>query len=150
MKCPKCHHVNLEGATECDDCGVQFSDIRPRSSTQQPKIQRTCPWNDHGTICGLIGSLADSYLGPWYCSTHYWQLKGWTIKKSNKPPTPYRERWYAERGLPYEPPNLAVNAPPFQHVGDMSLQVLKRLRSGQLGPPRTREPGDDDEPITQI
>lgn len=126
MKCPKCDWKNLDKATECTSCGVQFADIRPGSAanTKYDKIQRTCPWNDHGQICGLIGSLADSYLGPWYCSTHYWQLKGWPLKAG--PATShvsYRERWYAEHNLPYQPP--------------------KSGNLNKLTP--AREPGDDED-----
>ncbi len=41
----------------------------------------------------------------------------------------YRERWYAERGKPYEPPILK-DLPPFKCVGGFSQKVQ-------------REPGED-------
>ena len=69
MKCPKCKFVNLDGATECADCGVQFAHIRGGRGyrAQVDRIDRTCPWNDHGQVCGLVGSLSDATngSGPW-------------------------------------------------------------------------------------
>lgn len=55
----------------------------------------------------------------------------------------YRERWYAERGLPYEPPKLE-SCPPFQCIGGAEKTVMP----GRSKPaPRMREPGEDDEDI---
>ncbi len=73
---------------------------------------------------------------------------GWVAPKVAKPYIPpkpsefrqkprgesYRERWYAERNKPYEPPILK-DCPPFKCIG------------GSQKPPRQREPGDDDEDI---
>ena len=56
----------------------------------------------------------------------------------------YRERWYAERGLPYEPPRLDINAPPFQHAGDYTGDLINRLQTGELGPIPPRQPGEDE------
>lgn len=39
----------------------------------------------------------------------------------------WRERWYAERNLPYEPPPL-VAVPPFQCVGNTKPAIPKRER----------------------
>ena len=132
--------MNVHGAKECADCGVVFSDIRGGRGApkQRDNVDRTCPWNDHGQICGLVGSLSDATngSGPWYCARHYWQLKGWPQRASDDAHISYRERHYAEIGKPYKPPVL----------GDIG-----HWRSvGQLAPPpRHREPGDDDEPIMQ-
>lgn len=94
MKCPKCKFVNPPHATECGDCGVVFAHIAPKPD----KIDRTCPWNDHGNICGLVGSLSDNTngQGPWYCAGHFLKLKGWPAKAGTDAPTPYRDRWYQE------------------------------------------------------
>lgn len=48
----------------------------------------------------------------------------------------YRERWYAEHNLPYEPPRLG-DSPPFKCVGRLAPEI------------RQREPGDDDEEIAR-
>lgn len=50
----------------------------------------------------------------------------------------YRERWYAEHGLPYEPPKLG-DFPPFRCVGSMTPATAP-----------TREPGQDDEPVDEV
>lgn len=109
MKCPKCHTVNPAGAKECDQCGVQFADIRKpeqpgisawkvheagdiadrlqwletpdregRYAKPKTLVNSRCAWNDHGYRCEVAGSLSDSTTGSgqWYCSVHYWQLKG--------------------------------------------------------------------------
>ena len=149
MKCPKCKFVNVSGATECADCGVQFVDIRGGRGYRPhaDKVDRTCPWNDHGNVCGLVGSLSDSTngQGPWYCSKHWWQLKGYPLREDEKKPhISYRERWYQERGLPYEPPKMEAPAP-WVSVGSGAVELYARLRAGELGPrqQRMREPGED-------
>src|SRR3990167_7309300 len=103
MKCPKCKTTNPAKATECDSCGVIFADIR----TGKTEIDRTCAWNDHGIKCQNLGCCGDSTNGspPFYCSTHFLQLKGWPATAATEQRhITYRERWYAERGLTYEPP----------------------------------------------
>lgn len=143
MRCPKCKQLNLHGANECVSCGVVFAHIRGGRGTQAQEIERTCPWNDHGHICGLVGSLSDATNGggPWYCATHYWKLKGWPVKKSDKPAPAYRETWYAERGLSYESAGLADTAH-FQSIGQAAEQLPGRMIAGELGP-RQRQPGED-------
>ena len=142
MKCPKCKTINPPGATECDSCGVIFADIR---GNKERSVDRLCPWNDHGHVCGLVGSMSDATngSGPWYCSRHFWQLKGWPLKDADdaKPHISYRERWYAERGLPYEPPKLDCPVP-WRPVAADAVDLYARLRDGTLGP-RQREPGED-------
>ena len=56
----------------------------------------------------------------------------------------YRARWYASRGLEYEPPSLA-RCPPFRCVGIDTEHIYRRLTGGELGPrqQRLREPGED-------
>lgn len=144
--CPKCNFPS-ESAIECDHCGVQFKDIH--SGRHQNKIDRTCPWNDHGNICGLVGSMSDSTngQGPWYCSRHFWKLKGWPEKSKAEFEAAasrhitVREQWYLDHNLPYESPSIA-GAGLLQPMADGNL--LQRLQSGALGK-RMREPGDDDE-----
>ena len=126
-KCPKCKTPNPLGLGECGNCGVIFADIR---SDGQQEVARPCPWNDHGDICGKVGSLSNATngSGPWYCPEHYWQLKGRDISQPalTVPRLSYRDRWYAERGLTYEPPKK-----------NPALQIVGRMR----------EPGEDDEGI---
>ena len=78
----------------------------PRHTQNEPAIDRLCQFNDHGAICGQPGSMSDSTLGsgPWYCSAHYWKLKGRELKPQQPDQPSYRERWYAERNLPYQQP----------------------------------------------
>lgn len=125
MKCPKCRHVNKDDAKECEDCGVVFAHIRGGRG-KEDTIDRTCPWNDHGSICGVVGSLSDSTngQGPWYCSKHYWKLKGYpdAVIGAAKAPS-FRKRWYADHERDYEPPKK----------GNLDALIRKR------------EPSDDDE-----
>lgn len=89
--------------------------------SESEKIDLCCPWNDHGHICGVKGwmSLATNGKGPWYCSKHFWQLKGEPEKvATDTEPLTYREQWYRERKLDYEPPKI-VDCPPFKAVGYM-------------------------------
>jgi hypothetical protein len=126
MRCPKCKAINPPEAKECGDCAVVFADIR--SGRSAPQVNLDCPWNDHGLICGKRGSISESTLGygPWYCSEHYWRLKGWPIKPNDKLAISYRARRYAELGKDYEPPKLPD-----------PIKLPARLRQ--------REPGDDDD-----
>lgn len=137
--CPKCKGI-LENDGTCS-CGYG----KRRNTGSSKEVDRSCPWNDHGLICGRIGSMSDSTLGdgPWYCSQHYWQLRGFPVSDPGKPSISYREQWYAERGLPYEPPKLE-SVGNWRCMAEDSTLLLARLKSGQLGP-RQREPGDDDD-----
>jgi hypothetical protein len=101
MRCPKCKTPNPTGATECDGCGVGFADIRRGDSS----VDLQCVWNDHGYRCVEKGSMSDGILGygPWYCSDHFWRLKGHPVRHGTGH-TSVRQRWYEERGLPYQPP----------------------------------------------
>lgn len=54
----------------------------------------------------------------------------------------WRENWYHERGLPYEPPKL-VNSGMFRCVGRVSPKPPELERP----PAPLREPGDDDEEV---
>lgn len=153
MRCPKCQYVNPPEAKECHDCGVVFSHIRGGKGYRIPvdKIDRACPFNDHGNICGLVGSLADSTngQGPWYCSRHFWKLKGWPetsraeFEASLANHVTVRDRWYQENDQPPVPTNLDGTAY-LRPMADPDGLLLARLRSGKLGK-RSREPGEDDD-----
>ena len=92
--CPKCSFPSTSH-TECDKCGVQFGDIRGKNG--MPTASLDCPWNDHGAICGVRGSLSDGTHGegPWYCSPHFWKLKGYEVNEV--PHAPYAERIAARK-----------------------------------------------------
>lgn len=90
-----------------------------------------CVWNDHGRLCGQPASMSDSTHGgtEWYCRDHYADLHGWPRLNPDAPPQQtYRERWYAERGLPYEDPKPG-HIPVPRGFGPRAV--------------RDREPGDD-------
>jgi hypothetical protein len=71
---------------QCPECGDRISvdaracacGWRKNGAKRQEGPDHFCRWNDHGHICGKRGSLSDSIGGggPWYCSEHYWALKG--------------------------------------------------------------------------
>ncbi len=107
----------------CTNCGAPLEDDgrclmcpagNPRTrQTTTDKIDRTCPWNEHGNTCGKPGSLSDTTLGngPWYCPDHYWQLKGYRAQTpTTKPYQSYRQRWFQERNLPFKPAKLPDEA----------------------------------------
>lgn len=120
MKCPKCNAANPPGATECESCAVQFKDLK-RGSRSAPVINLNCAWHSG---CGLRGSMSDctNGAGPWYCSEHYWLLKG--QKPRLNPPVSYRETWYRQH-------KTADQLPGTGNVGDYA--------------PAIREPGEDSE-----
>ena len=140
----------------CDHCGNPLEDDgsckmcpagNKRRQSPADRIDRTCPFNDHGLICGLIGSMSDTTngQGPWYCSRHFWKLKGWPEKSaaefenSIKTHVTVRERWYQEHGEENQPPSME----PAGVLSPMaSPGLVERLRAGELGR-RTREPGED-------
>ena len=145
MKCPKCGHINLQGATECDSCGVQFVDIRAGrgSRANNDKIDRRCPFNDHGNICGLVGSLSDSTngQGPWYCSKHFWKLKGWPERAGKGEHVPFRDRWYGDHPEATPTPPSTEGTDTLRPMASTAL--YDRLFAGHLGPAKTRQPGED-------
>lgn len=118
--CPKCRDILPLDARACA-CGWRSAGPKAKDG-----INRYCCWNDHGYDCGLVGSLSESTngTGPWYCSKHWWQLKGYS-PRAGETHVSFRERYYAEQGKPYEPPN----------PGNLA-------NIGHLGP-RQREPGED-------
>ena len=140
-ECPKCHGV-LENDGSCS-CGYGVKRRGPKASTD--KIDRTCPWNDHGNICGLVGSLSDATngQGPWYCSKHFWKLKGFPERAGSGEHVTVRDQFFKDRQQPYEPPNLDGTAH-LKPMADKDGDLMRRLHSGLLGK-RAREPGDDDD-----
>lgn len=79
--------------------------------------------------CGLAGDIKQA--GVWKC----WKSAGYTrmpeAKKADGTGNSYRERWYRERGLPYEPPRLSASG---------SLRPM-----ANHAPRRQREPGEDED-----
>lgn len=145
QQCPKCHGV-LETDGTCS-CGYGVK-RRPRNVV--PEVSLTCPYNDHGNICGDVGSLSDSTngSGPWYCPRHFWKLKGWPDKSRAELAAAaakhitVRDQWFKDHDHETEPPNLESSG--FLHsIAADGPALLDRLRSGQLGPTRTRQPGED-------
>ena len=140
--CAYCGVILEENGT-CVSCpqGIRQAQSK-RSSTD--KIDRSCRWNDHGNICGVVGSMSESTNGegPWYCSDHFWRLKGYA-QKTGSHHVSFRERWYQERKLPYEPAKLE-DAGNMRCVADSASALLARMQSGEVGV-RMREPGEDDE-----
>lgn len=98
----------------------------------KPVADTSCTWRDAtGDRCGRPGSICET--AGWLCPDHYGLSKGLSVRPRSKP-TNWRERWYAERGLPYEPPKLG-DFPPFRSVGRLIPAV------------RQREPGEDDQEV---
>jgi len=79
--CPKCSDILPVDARACA-CGWRKEPARGKG---EPDLG--CPFNDHGHICGLRGSLSDSIVGggPWYCPDHFWLLKGRAPARKAKP-----------------------------------------------------------------
>jgi len=95
------------------------------------EVDLTCPWKERGEPCGKPGSMSDDTLGkgPWWCSEHYWKLKGLPVRSIPTKHISYRERWYAEHKMDYEPAKLG-------DIGNWkSVGTIKPMR----------EPGEDDE-----
>ncbi len=92
-----------------------------RKAAASESVDLTCPWNDHGHICGERGSLSDSLngSGPWYCSKHYWTLKGDPVEKNPKAVPNFRQRWFRENHAEYFPPKLEP-CEPFRLIGKVS------------------------------
>ncbi len=140
--------------THCTYCGLLLETngdcvscpqgIRKAQGARTPadKVDRTCPWNDHGQTCGNTGSMADSTNGdgPLYCATHYWRLKGWpaTARAAFYDLIGYREREH-----PGAPPPSLEDAGPLRSVAAGSSELLDRMTTGQIGS-RARQPGEDE------
>ena len=109
--------------------------IKYPGTIEDEKPKGLCVWNDHGHICNLPGSLSDCTKGegPWFCSVHYWRLKGAEFKPPGQHKS-YRERWYEEHKQDYKPAVL----------GDIGhWRSIGRMRP----PARQREPGEDEEEL---
>lgn len=112
--CPSCGGMREVDGKSCS-CGWRSG------KAAKPAADTSCRWLDaSGDACGSPGSIRDA-TGKWMCSDHYCLSKGGQVSRSPQPS--YRERWYAEKGLEYQPP-----------------------KSGNLAsamPKRQRQPGDD-------
>ena len=130
----------LESDGSCKMCPAG----NKRRTAPTDKIDRACPWNDHGNICGLVGSLSDNTLGtgPWYCSRHWWKLKGYP-ERAGAEHTPYRNREF-----PNSPsPNLDGTSH-LKPMADKNGDLMRRLHSGLLGH-LSRQPGEDLDDLMQ-
>lgn len=142
--CPRCSQP-LEDDGSCPGCSYGH---KRQQQVSAKTVNPECPWNDHGLRCNRLGSMSDATngAGPWYCGRHYWKMRGIDVKETEGENENYRARWYRERGLLYQPPKLE-HFPPFKCVAVDAGALLMRLQSGELGPKRLRQPGDDDEEI---
>lgn len=135
----------LEKDGKCKMCPAG----NPRRAVRVNTVDCSCPWNDHGDICCEPGIISDvvNGQGPWYCSRHYWKLKGWPEKSRAQVEAgiarhvSVRDQWYLDNKQPYEPPKLEADGH-FRSVAKDSVGLYARLRSGELGK-RMREPGED-------
>ncbi len=142
----------------CNSCGNPLEDDgsckmcpagNKRRRAPADKIDRVCPFNDHGNVCGLVGSMSDSTNGggPWYCSRHFWKLKGYPEKSRAELDAAVlnhvavRDQWFIENEQPHELPKLEDSGH-FRGRATDAAALYDRLRSGELGK-RTREPGED-------
>lgn len=119
-RCPDCDDVLSIDARACQ-CGWRERPLAVRKKGE-PEIDLTCAWHSG---CGLRGSISDGTngMGPWYCSEHYWMLKGQPPRLAEQK-VPYRDRWYAEN----------KKQPEIVMPGDVGTYA-----------PVLREPGQDDE-----
>lgn len=106
MICPDCNETVPTGQLSCS-CGWLAESIKPASTT--------CG-------CGQPGLIKRDDV--WTCAA----CAGYQSRK--RIGTSYRERWYAARGLPYEPPRLSVRG-------------WRGVSLGQTFAHTEREPGED-------
>lgn len=122
ISCPDCDKTLMAGAKRCS-CGW--------TEGKEFAIDLCCPFNDHGHICGERGSMSDctNGAGPWYCSGHYWRLKGIVVTQRTQQTQPsYRLDWYAANKLPYENPKLTGSGY-LRHIGSNppDLRVTRQV-----------------------
>jgi hypothetical protein len=74
MKCPSCG-----GLTELDEKSCSCGWRARKSAPERKTVDRQCIWKTNGYQCQNDGHLSDTThgAGPWYCRSHYAQLKGW-------------------------------------------------------------------------
>lgn len=105
-KCPDCGDSLHAKAVSCA-CGWRQTQRRALKVPDIPEYELQCAWEHFGVRCGRKGCVSDATNGhgPWFCSEHYWHgLRKFPQPDPSKPPETYRERWYRERGIDYEPP----------------------------------------------
>jgi len=67
--CANCGTKYPVAAARCPEC-----DTHAEKDDDKPKVDSSCPYNDHGVRCGAYGTLSPSTngSGPWYCRDHAW------------------------------------------------------------------------------
>ncbi len=112
-RCPKCKTENPPRAKECDGCGLVFADA-------------PAPVSPTACACGKPGMIKREH--GWKC----WDCSDSSLfRRPGAQARNYRERWYSDNRLPYEPPNLEPCLF-FRCVGVLHGPVA-----------RMREPGED-------
>lgn len=153
MKCPKCSFINEPRVKQCGDCGVVFAGIRGGRGSEQRQIDLTCPFNDHGIVCGKPGSMSDTTngAGPWYCSDHYWRLKGIRVQPMSHTDTDAEHMQKTREYLAYHGLDKAADETREEWLGRM--RDFRNVRMKRIGNPlwdalhnvgpTQREPGED-------
>ncbi len=85
MDCPECGRVLNEKATSCA-CGWGRVTGTAKQNVD-PDWWRCCDTNQFGERCSKPGALSDSTFGkgPWYCSQHYPEFRGRSVKRTEPP-----------------------------------------------------------------
>lgn len=151
MRCPRCKTDNPSNLPQCDSCGVVFADIRNGAKQQEPRIPRvTCGWpscnrestSRHQTPTGWLNICDTHYVDYWRATPRNGEPNGFVdeaeVKRRDKRPS-YRQRWYAERGLPYE------EAKPMRALSPAIQKVLAPWTAMTGRVPRERQPGEDED-----
>lgn len=105
-ECPDCGDKIHAKAVSCA-CGWRE---KPRARSTTPEFDTQCShYSDRGYRCNKPGCVSEGTngSGPWWCSDHYWiDRRGAQPENLNVPRETYRQRWYRERGLPYQDPKV--------------------------------------------
>lgn len=141
--CPHCQ-APLEDDGSCPGCAYGH---KRTGSASGKRPSPECPFDDHGRRCNLIGSISDSTTGsgPWYCPEHYWQLKGYPMRKAERRLTPEE----SDAKILQEVKDWCAAHKLYSRDQQMAY-VRSILKEGSLAKklmtmPRQREPGEDDD-----